>query len=277
MNKALKIALPILGTAAIAAGAALFAVAPGKADEEKKAPFMGRNIAHRGLHSMDKTVPENSMEAFRLAIEAGYGIELDVHLSRDGEVVVMHDDTLSRMCGVDRNIEDMRWSELRELKLLETEEHIPLLWDVLQMVDGRGPIVLEIKTGRRNSMLCRKVYRMLKAYKGDVCIESFHPAVVAWWRKNAPEYLRGQLACRPERYKDSANKLQGFVLGNLLLNFLGRPQFIAYGLCEKQPLMVRLCHKLGAMAVAWTSHDEKAEQTNDTVIFEFYRPRIWYK
>ncbi|MGN1002937.1 MAG: glycerophosphodiester phosphodiesterase [Oscillospiraceae bacterium] len=276
MKKALRIALPIAGVAA-AVGAAAFMVAPGRAPGEKKAPFMGANIAHRGLHKIDRTVPENSMAAFRAAVESGYGVELDVHITADGRLVVFHDDSLRRMCGVEGKVEELPYAELKRLRLGRTDEGIPLLGDVLALVGGKAPVVLELKRGGRNNELCERVYELLRLYSGPVCVESFDPRIVRWWRKNAPEVLRGQLSCRPEDFGRSTGRLGAFAMGHLLTNFLGRPQFIAYGLCEKKPLLVRLCEKMGAMRVCWTSRELRHEQGNDAVIFEYYRPRARFK
>ncbi len=277
MKKFFKIALPVVGTALAAAGTVAFMIAPGKADRAQKRPFDGENIAHRGLHKADKTVPENSLSAFRAAVEAGYGVELDVHLTADGELVVFHDDTLERMCGTEGRVEDMTLGQLKALKLLDTEDTIPTLEEVLCLIKGQVPIVLEIKRGEHNDELCLRVYETIVNYEGDICIESFDPFIVRWWRKNAPEILRGQLACTKEKFGDSTSPVNAFLISNLLTNFLSRPQFIAYGICEKKPLLVRLCEKMGVMKVAWTSHGYASEKDSDTVIFEYYRPRKNFK
>ena len=256
---------------------AVFILAPGRAAPEKKAPFLGRNIAHRGLYEKDQSVPENSLAAFRRAVESGYGIELDVHLTADDALCVFHDDDLGRMCGVPGRPEEKTFSELSALRLAGTDETIPLLKDVLAVMDGRAPIILEIKRGDRNDRLCGLVHAALRSYQGAVCLESFDPFIVAWWRKNAPEYLRGQLSATYKNMQGGTTGLNALLLSRLALNFLARPQFIAYGLDGRKPLAVRLCEAMGAMRVAWTSHDEKAESTNDTVIFEHYRPRVRYK
>lgn len=277
MNSALKCALPILGAAAAGAAVAAFMIAPGKAGEAAKAPFMGANIAHRGLHKADKSIPENSLAAFRSAVENGYGVEFDVHITRDGHLVVFHDDDTRRMCGVNGNVEELTLSELQKLYLLGSSERIPSLGEVLSVIDGQVPIILEIKRGARNEELCRRVYEMLMCYKGDVCVESFDPFIVRWWYKNAPEVLRGQLSSIPEKLAEGTSPLNAFLVGNCLTNFLCRPNFIAYGLGSKKPLTVRLSEKMGAMKVCYTSHGYAAEEDNDCVIFEFYRPRTRYK
>ena len=263
----------LIGCGAAAAAIPVFLLAPGRAAKGLKAPFMGRNFAHRGLHSRDKSVPENSLKAFELASAAGYGMELDVQLTRDGQVVVFHDDTLNRVCGVNGRVDDYTFEELQKFPLCGTAERIPLFSDVLNTVSGRGAIICELKTGPRNRELCRKTYDLIAAYPGEICIESFNPMIVAWFRLHAPELLRGQLAT--DEYKDRS-ALQGFLLRNCLLNFLARPQFIAYKLVKRPPA-VRFSELLGAMRVAWTSHEPRNEKGQDAVIFEFYKPRVSFK
>ena len=277
MKKFLKVALPVVGAAIVAAGAVAYMTAPGKASEEKKAPFKGRNIAHRGLHKVDKSVPENSLAAFREAVDKGYGVEFDVHITADDRLVVFHDDDLKRMCDHDGKVEEMTYEQLRAMRLAGTDEHIPLLREVLQTIDGRVPIVLELKRGARNRELCELTHAMLRLYRGDVCIESFDPFIVRWWRLNAPEVLRGQLSAPPEKLRENSKWYEAFALGNVLTNFLTRPHFIAYGLEGKKPWTVKLSENMGAMRVAWTSRSWGNEEVNDTVIFEFYRPRIRFK
>ena len=126
----------LCGAAAVLMPLAL--ATPGRATRRQKAPFKGVNFAHRGLHSRDKTVPENSLEAFRLAARAGYGIELDVRLSRDGQVVVFHDDTLARVCGVQKRVDELDYAELKKLKLCGQDAGIPLFSEALEVVRNNG-------------------------------------------------------------------------------------------------------------------------------------------
>ncbi len=263
--------------AAAAVALPVFLTAPGRASKRQKAPFYGGNFAHRGLHSRDKSVPENSLEAFRLAAEAGYGIELDVQLSKDGQVVVFHDDTLDRVCGVHGRVDEFSFEELQGMRLCGTAQRIPLFSEVLAVVRGRGPLIVELKNGKRNRELCEKTYAMLENYRGEACIESFNPKIVAWFRFHGRDLVRGQLAAPVADYvKDGFGKPLGFVLSRTLLNFLARPQFIAYKIGFR-PLPVRLSEWLGAMKVGWTSHEPRNEKGRDAVIFEFYKPRLRYK
>ena len=262
--------------AAIAAGLPVFLLAPGTVTKRQKAPFYGRNFAHRGLHCEDRSVPENSLEAFRLASRAGYGAEMDVRLTKDGQVVVFHDDTLERMCGVPGRVDEKSYDELKLLTLAGTSQRIPLLTEVLETYGGRGPLIVEIKTGPRNRELCEKTYAILSDYPGEVCIESFNPMIVRWFRLHGKDLVRGQLATQTWEYDDSVSKPTAFLLSHCLLNFLSRPQFIAYH-TGYRPLSTRLCEAMGAMRFAWTSHNERNERRRDGVIFEFYRPQLRFK
>ena len=276
MNDAVKKLLPAAAAIVAAAGGLVYLVAPGRIFKWQKKPFMYHNFAHRGLHKRDKSVPENSIAAFERASAKGYGMELDVQLSKDGQVVVFHDDTLNRVCGVDSRVDEKTYDELKEMSLCGTDETIPLFSDVLKTVRGRGPLIVELKTGKRNKELCEKTYALLKDYCGEYCIESFNPFIVRWFRKNAPEIVRGQLANPPKDYNGEVNGVTAFILGNVLLNFLARPQFIAYKIAPK-PFTVKLCEALGAMKVCWTSHEWVNEKNYDVVIFEFYKPKLSYK
>ena len=264
----------LAGLAAL--GGLVFLVAPGRASKKDKKPFMYKNFAHRGLHKKDKTVPENSLAAFERASSYGYGIELDVQLSKDGQVVVFHDDTLNRVCGVDSRGDERTYDELSKISLCGTTQTIPLFSEVLKTVRGRGPLIVELKNGKRNEELCEKTYALLEKYSGEYCIESFNPFIVRWFKKNAPEVIRGQLANPPKDYNGEVGPITAVILGNCLLNFLSRPQFIAYKITPK-PFTVKLCEALGAMKVAWTSHDWVNEKFYDAVIFEFYKPKLKYK
>lgn len=268
-----KAAAVVLGTAVVAGVAAAFAVAPAKAGKEEKAPFLGRYYAHRGLHNTDGSAPENSLPAFRLAAERGYGIELDVHITADDRVIVFHDDDLLRMCGVDAKTEDLTYAQLRELTLAGTEHRIPLFSEVLEVYAGAGPMVLEFKTGPRKYELCEKTVELLQDYPGDVCIESFDPRIVGWFKRNAPKYVRGQLA-QPAEFYEGYPKVMGVALANCMLNFLGRPHFIAYKLGDK-PLGAKAAEAMGAMKFSWTSKSLLDKDVQDGIIFEHYSPDLY--
>ncbi len=250
----------------------VFSVMPNKNGANRFRALGEEFFAHRGLHSKDKKIPENSLDAFSLAVESGYGIELDVQLSKDHEVVVFHDDDLKRMCGIDKKVNELTYEELLSLKLLDSECVIPHFKDVLDIVTDRSVLIVELKTGSNNEMLCEKTRAILSEYEGKYCIESFDPRIVGWFKKNAPGVVRGQLACPPKSYGTGTSKLSAFLLGNCLFNFISRPDFIAYQLAKK-PLLVRLAQLLGAAKVSWTSRNANDRTDEAGIIFEFYKAR----
>lgn len=239
---------------------------------EQTSRFIHKNYAHRGLHTPDRSVPENSLEAFRRARERGYGFELDVQFSSDGRVVVFHDDTLERVTGRTGRVDSFPWEELKRMPLCGTEQTIPLFSDVLKITEGGGPLIVELKNGPRNADLCRATLDLLKGYKGDVCIESFNPFIVSWFRKNAPDMVRGQLSAPYSVMKKNVgNALIAFLLSRCAFSFLNRPDFIAYQ-AGKRPRGVLRMRKKGVMLFAWTPHEAPPPKENDGVIFEYYEP-----
>ncbi|MEG0339120.1 MAG: glycerophosphodiester phosphodiesterase family protein [Oscillospiraceae bacterium] len=255
-----------------------FLLRPGRYSQEQLEMVKGVNFAHRGLHNEEKTVPENSIAAFALAANAGYGIELDIQLSSDGEVVVFHDDTLERVTGVNGRVDAYTFAELHNMHLCDTDQNIPLFTEVLSVINCRVPIIVELKTGPRNDELCAKGLAILQSYQGPYCIESFDPRIVHYFRKNAPQILRGQLSDASKNFKDKPLILK-LALGNLFTDFIARPQFIAYG-DGKKSVFVRLAEAMGAIKICWTvrptSDIAAKEAENDAVIFEKYTPETNY-
>ncbi len=257
-------------------------VAPGKSTPEMKAPFMNRYFAHRGLHTKDNSIPENTVAAFDAACNAGYGMELDVRLTKDKEVIVIHDPNLMRPCGVDLDVQDLTYNEILEYGLFGTEFRVPLLTDVLECVEGRTPIIVEIKPCDDSIPLVQKTMELLAPYEGDYCVESFDPAVVKWLRYNAPVVLRGQLSNQYKDFEKKGSTLLRFFVSRCLFNMMGRPHFIAYK-TGNRPWPIKLARLLGAMQMVWTSHPEdmggtpeRDKRENDSVIFEFYDPPTTY-
>lgn len=232
--------------------------------------FYGRRYAHRGLHNNE--VPENSLTAFKRAREADFGVELDVQMTSDKKLVVFHDGSLKRMCGVDGFLRDYTYDQLLKFRLKDTEETIPLFSDVLKTIDGVN-LICEIKSdnGVKNYELCEKVYDMLMTYNGKFCMESFSPFITGWYKKNHPEIIRGQLSCIT---KDSGNgKFIDFLLTNLMLNFISRPDFIAYDFNDINTFGYKFVKKIfNPFRVCWTPKGAEeisiAAKEFDTVIFE---------
>lgn len=210
-----------------------------------------RHYAHRGLHDNRTSAPENSMEAFRLAVEAGYGIEMDVQLSKDGIPVVFHDKTLKRMCGKDGYVWDYTLEELQKNTLADSTQRIPTFEEVLKLIDGKVPLIIEYKMDRPTVKVCELGNQLLSDYNGVYCIESFHPKAVRWYRKNRPDVVRGQLSM--DFSKDEKYNAPYFVaMTYLLSNFITRPDFIAYNHKDEHILSRRLCKKFGGLSVAYT-------------------------
>ena len=253
----------------------LFLIAPGRASRAAKAPFAGRAYAHRGLYAPDQSVPENSLPAFRRAMENGYGAELDVQLTKDGRIVVFHDDSMQRACGLEKAIRDFTYEELQGIPLFGTEARVPLFSDVLDIFGGRVPLIVELKYGPDWQALCAAVKTMLEEYDGPACVESFHPAMVRWFWKHDPRRLRGQLSEAACFSRKHVKGYLAFAMSRLLSNCLTRPQFIAYRVGPK-PLSVRMAEAMGAMKVLWTAREPELHRQrmaeNDAVIFEGYRP-----
>jgi len=230
-------------------------------------------IAHRGLHN--DIIPENSLQSFKDAVKNGFAIENDIHILKDDNVVVFHDDTLLRMCGVDKKIEDCTLEEINKLTLKNTSEKIPTLKECLDEVNGKVPLLIEFKCLDINTCnrLCFKANEILKQYKGEYAIQSFYPFVLNWYKKNRPDVLRGQLASA--FYKENLSKK---LLGALLFNFIARPQFISYEHCFKINFFLKNCLLLGAYPVAWTyKNQDQINKTKDTFnnyIFDNFIPEI---
>ncbi|MEG1305237.1 MAG: glycerophosphodiester phosphodiesterase family protein, partial [Oscillospiraceae bacterium] len=242
--------------AALAATALLylFLMMPARATREQRAIFERRTYAHRGLYDNEKGVPENSLAAFEAAMRAGYGCELDVQFTSDKKLIVYHDNDFKRACGIDKKVWEMTFAEVRELRLFATDEKVPTFEEVLEVVGGKEPLIVEVKAERLNKKwydeVCEDTMKLLRGYKGEYCVESFHPLAVRWFKKNAPEVVRGQLI-NGRKSSPSLNAAIGFFAENLCMDVLGRPQFIAYKEQDRN-FALRLAQKLGAFTVMWT-------------------------
>ena len=235
-------------------------------------PFLGTFFAHRGLHDNNRQIPENSLAAFQRAVDAGYGIELDVQLSADRIPVVFHDATLSRMCGIDRRVNELTFAELRQLSLVNTKEQIPSFQEALALVNGKVPLLVELKMEHLDFDIPRKADALLSEYSGNYCIESFHPAALYWYRKNRPQIFRGQLSTNFNIENHSLSPFQ-YLFGKMILNFISRPDFISYRWSDrKNPGLWLNMVLFKTPAAAWTLHGEKdvkaARRSFDMYIFE---------
>lgn len=240
----------------------------------------GVRFAHRGLHDLEKGIPENSVAAFRRAIEHGFGAELDVHLMADGNLAVVHDSSLRRVCGADVSIEDLTAADLKDYPLMGTEERIPLFRDVLALFEGKTPLVIELKVERGNAYaLTDAVMAALEGWNGTCCVESFHPGVLLRLKERYPHVLRGQLSQNFLRDSEvgSLSLPMRFAMTNLLTTALTKPDFIAYHWRDRDNVSLRLMKALyGVHEVDWTVRDrstmEALDRANVTSIFEGFIP-----
>ncbi len=225
--------------------------------------------AHRGLHG--DGVPENSMAAFAAAKAAGYGIELDIHLMKDGNLAVIHDASLKRTAGAEVLIEDLTASQLAEYRLEDTQEQIPLFSQVLDLINGAVPLIVELKPQTDNyTALCDAACRLLDAYKGLYCMESFDPRCIVWLRKHRSDVIRGQLAYNLFRVDVKLPGVMKFLFQHHILNVFSRPDFIAYCFADRKILSNFLCRKLwGMLGITWTI---RTQEELDTAIREGWIP-----
>ena len=228
--------------------------------------FKNRFIAHRGLHK-NKIIPENSMLAFKAAIEKNYAIEFDINITKDNQIVVFHDDDLNRLCNKKENIEDVSYDFLKDLNLYESNEKIPLLKELLDEVAGKIPLIIEIKKHKNIGLLENILLEMLKEYKGEYFICSFEKDILLWLEKNKPKEIRGLIfESLPIKFKKYGK------IAFLYKYFKSKADFISledklidssiYDFCKKKELDI----------LVWTIKDKKSFQNIDkkvsAVIFE---------
>ncbi len=259
----------------------LMAIYPDTSRKAKMKPYEQKFIAHRGLYD-NVTYPENSLSAFQRAVEHDYGIELDLQLTADDQLVVFHDVSLLRMTGIDRKLTDCTYEELLGYPLLNSDERIPLFAEVLKVLRPDTPLIIEIKPEGRYIETTQKTVEMMRNYEGLYNMESFNPSVVRYLRMNEPQIVRGQLSYNYLKNKDSDLPWHiKFILTNLLTNFYNRPDYIAYDCkhCDNISfqLVSRLCKAEG---VAWTVQSqeeyEKIKHLYGYFIFYSFIPKDRY-
>ena len=249
----------------------------GRKDHPGLKDLRGWAYAHRGLHGQG--VPENSMAAFRAALEKGYGIELDIHLLKDGNLAVIHDSLLNRTTGQPGRVEDLTTADLERYHLEGTQETIPEFMDVLTLYAGKAPLIVELKPVDGNhAALTEAACEMLSTYNGPYCLESFDPRCVAWLKKNRPNLIRGQLS---ENFTKSRNDLPGwlqFTLTHNMTHLVSTPDFVAYKFRDRKDTIGNdLCRKFWKMqGVTWTlktqEEYDQAVKEGWIPIFEDFRP-----
>ena len=220
--------------------------------------LLGYDYAHRGLWNTNEpgelNRPENSLAAFRAAVEKGYGMELDVHRTADGVLVVHHDDSLKRLTGTDIRIAESAFDDVRACRL-PNGEPVPTFDELLETVGGRCPMIIEVKVEGNAAELSAAVYERMQRYDGPWCMESFDPWAVAWFRCNAPEVIRGQLAFSDVRLgKPAALWWRNVGIASMIGNHWSRPDFIAfdYKSEKKWCLPMWLLRRMKPWYAAWT-------------------------
>ena len=239
------------------------------------AQLQGWSYAHRGLHDAEKC--ENSMSAFRAALEHGYGIEFDIHLIKDGNLAVMHDRSLLRTAGVDVDVTTLTTEELDNYHLGDTEDTVPTFAQVLELFAGKAPLIIELKCDDNAEALVDAAVKAMEGYEGPYCMESFDPRCVHILKKKYPHVIRGQLT---QDYFNGNSTLPAplkWALKNQVLNFATLPDFVAYRYRDINTLSNVLVRKFwGVAGVTWTLKTQ--EEFDDAVannwipIFENFKP-----
>jgi len=235
-----------------------------------------RFIAHRGFHSKDETVPENTMLAFEKAIEKNYGIEMDINVCKDGTVVVFHDPDLNRLCGKNLKLGDLTYDEVKIFKILKTNETIHTLKEVLEFVNGRVPLLIELKPLGNNLLLCEGFMEVMKDYTGVWAMHSFHPMTIYWFKKNHPEVIRGQIS---EYFRDDPKmkKLTKFLMKTMLFNIITKPDYINYGVHDMPNKYLNRLMKKGMTIIGYASRSQEqfdmVKKYYHNSVFEYFEPK----
>jgi len=218
--------------------------------------FLKENlIAHRGYHDRKNGIPENSLAAYKRAMDEGFGMEIDLHLLKDGEIVVMHDDSTGRMTGINKKLKECTYEDIKNLRLEETSEKIPTLKEVLKLVNGKVPLLIEFKYDLKAGLLEEAAMKLLKDYKGKFAIQSFNPFSLIWFKKNYPNVPRGQLA---SDYKgEHLSRIKKYILKNLYTNIITRPDFISYSIAALPNKRVEKYRNSGVLLGGWTIRNKE--------------------
>lgn len=255
----------------------LFLILPNLSRSKSLEPFKNTSFAHRGLYDNASNIPENSLAAFQRAIDYGYGIELDVQLTKDKVPVVAHDYDLKRICGEDLLISSLTFNELSNYPLFNSTETIPSLEEALNLIDGQVPLLIELKVEFDYVETCQKINECLASYKGCFSVISFSPLPLNWFRKQNPDVIRGQLSTNYFKDEIKQPAIIQFLLSNLLLNCLSRPDFISYNDYYNRNFSLNVCKKLFNCPTAfWTITDEQRyleiKAQNDIPVFDSFVP-----
>ena len=251
--RALVWSLTALGILGIVMTAAYWWATGGMPDRAEPTWLTRKPFAHRGLPTEGPEAPENSLAAFTRATQAGYGYELDVQMAADGVVVVMHDADLQRMTGDERLVGDVNSNELEAVRLLGGDERVPTLEEALAVSGGQVPVLVEIKNEGEVGALEDAVAEELRDYGGEVAVISFNPYSLARIAEREPGITRGQLTSTFEGVELETWKR--LLLGNLLMNWKSRPDFIAHEFSTLPRTTTSIQHRRGRLLLGWTPGD----------------------
>lgn len=231
-------------------------------------------ITHRGLHGVDGLV-ENTRNSFTEAIKHGFGIEIDTNILKDGTVVVFHDKNLKRLFGIDRALKDLTYDELKTLKIAGTDETIPTLDEILLLVNGQVPLMIEIKPFGDKKRHAKSVREALKKYPYEVAIQSYDPSIVYWFKRHAKEHIRGQIS---EYFTDSdMSNIMRKLLRRMVFNRLTKPDFINYRLEDMPNKYIDKARKKGMLILGYAARSPKtlsyARKAFDNAVFENFIPK----
>ncbi len=243
----------------------LFAPAP---QPNRVAFLKAQPFAHRGLHGA--AIIENSRAAFAAAIAKGHGIELDVQLSSDNEAFVFHDDGLDRLTAEQGAFSARSGQQLEQIRLIGTDETIPRLNDILRLVDGAAPILIEVKSDSHHvAPICLAVRRALEGYRGPFAVMSFNPLVVRWFHDHAERMARGLVVTERD---EGGNKGMRQALQRRLFLWKAKPHFLAYDLHDLPSTFAGAQRKRGLPVLTWTVRGAEQERVAmayaDEVIYE---------
>ena len=235
----------------------------------KDLEFLSRSlIAHRGYYNNKKGIPENSVIAFKKAIDSNYLIELDVRLTKDKKLVVFHDDNLKRVCGVNKRVKDLTYKELLKYNLFDTTQKVPLFSEVIKLVNGRVPILIETKFHNRYGVLEKILINELSNYKGLYAIQSFYPLSLLWFKTNTKHIPIGLLS---SNFKNNSNSLKKLIGKTLILDLFFKTDFISYDV-KGLPNNYLSLKKDKKKIVIWTIKNKKdydlAKKYTDALICE---------
>lgn len=233
------------------------------------------HIAHRGLYTKDQKIPENSIQSFQLAMDSGYGIELDVNLTKDGKVVAFHDASLERICKDPRKLSNVDFDEIKSLQLFNSDQKIPLFSEVLKLVDGKVPLLIELKPKGDIIGLCKALMNDLVGYRGVYAVFSFHPKAVYWFKRNHPKVIRGQIA---EYFRhDDIHPVAKHLLKHMFFNRFTHPDFVSYGIADMPNHILDRLLKKGMTIISYaakTQEDlDRIRTSYHNAVFEHFIPR----